>query len=284
VAKKQKLNNDVHFENVTGKIEYNLTNDYIFKAVFQESSTALTGLVSSIIMMPPEKIMVEVSNPIVLGKSITSKDFYLDLLVIVNGKDRLNLEMQITDYGDWPERSFSYSIRAFDDLKVGEEYRNTKALHHVSFITFDLFKEQNVFFDTYMVSSINNSQVYTDKFKLSVINLKHIDKATEKDKKYNLDRWCRLINASTWEEAKDIAKGDSNMEATVEKEFDLLSDFGIREEARRRREYYVHINKLNNEVEKYKSLTEEMNQEISAKDQEISRLQAELLKYKENNQ
>jgi len=263
---KKKLNNELSFEAVSGMIEYNLTNDYMFKAVFQESKEAMTGLVSALLRIQPEDISVEVSNPIILGKSISSKDFYLDILVLVNDSTQLNLEMQISDYNDWPERSLSYSLRTFDTLETGVMYSEIKELHHISFLTFDLFDEKNSFFDTYMVSSINNARVYTDKFKISVVNLKRIDEATYEDKLFKLDRWCKLITSSEWEEVKELAKGDSYMQAAIEKEFDLLSDFEIREEARRRKEYYAYVDSL--------------NKKIKEKDEIISNLQAELNKYK----
>lgn len=56
------------------------------------------------------------------------------------------------------------------------------------------------------------------------------------------------------------------MQAAIEKEFDLLSDFEIREEARRRKEYYAYVDSL--------------NKKIKEKDEIISNLQAELNKYK----
>ena len=274
---KQKQLNSVHlFENASGRIEYNLTNDYMFKAVFQESKEALTGLVSALLHVLPEEVSVEVSNPIALGKSISSKDFYLDLRVVVSDKIHLNLEMQITDYKDWPERSLSYSMRVFDNLKKGQYYSDLKELHHISFVTFDMFKDNNLLYDTYMVSSIKNSQVYTDKFKISVVNLRQLDSATEEDKIYRLDKWCKLIVASTWEELKELAKGDSYMQAAIEKEFDLLSDFEVREEARRRREYYEHVANLNATITEKETVIKKRLEEIEEKESIILKKQTEL--------
>lgn len=51
-----------------------------------------------------------------------------------------------------------------------------------------------------------NRELYSDKFVLSVVNLNQIDKATEEDRKYGIDRWAQLFKATTWEAIKTMAK------------------------------------------------------------------------------
>ena len=71
-----------------------------------------------------------------------------------------------------------------------------------------MFPTNNRFYDTFCLISPDSSQVYSDNFLLSVVNLKRIDEATDRDKQNNLDKWCRLITASTWEELKELVKED----------------------------------------------------------------------------
>lgn len=40
-------------------------------------------------------------------------------------------------------------------------------------------------------------QIYSDKLRLSIINLKHIDLATEADKAYHIDEWAALFQSGT---------------------------------------------------------------------------------------
>lgn len=37
------------FRNATGKIDYTMTNDYMFRAVLQENEKVLTGLICSLL-------------------------------------------------------------------------------------------------------------------------------------------------------------------------------------------------------------------------------------------
>ena len=44
-------------------------------------------------------------NPIMLGEAINHKTFFLDVFVILNNHTRINLELQVVNEQNWPERS-----------------------------------------------------------------------------------------------------------------------------------------------------------------------------------
>ena len=70
------------------------------------------------------------------------------------------------------------------------------------------------------------------------------------------------------------------MEATIEKLYYLDSDFEMREEAIRRRDYYNYVHSLENKITEKDSMLEKNAAEIAEKDSVISELkrQLELLK------
>lgn len=273
---KNNLITHVPYDVITGPLPYNLTNDYMFKATLQECSEARSGLIGALLGIDPAMIEAEVINPIELGKSIASKDFYLDVKVVVNKEKTMNLEMQVRNFGDWDKRSLSYCCRSYDQLNRGENYRDILPFHQVGFTEFDMFPTNNRFYDTFCLISLDSSQVYSDNFLLSVVNLKRIDEATDRDKQNNLDKWCRLITASTWEELKELVKEDSYMEVTAQKIHDLFADFEIREEARRREEYYNYVHSLEAEIAENKADIAEKDATIAAKDAEIAELKKKL--------
>ena len=53
--------------NASGKIPYNMTNDYMFRAVLQKNAKVLAGLVGSLLHLDPETLDVEIANPIILA-------------------------------------------------------------------------------------------------------------------------------------------------------------------------------------------------------------------------
>ena len=49
-------------------------------------------------------------------------------------------------------------------------------------------------------------RIYSSKFAVNVLDLSHIELATEEDKSWSLDFWAKLFKTKTWEEMKMIAK------------------------------------------------------------------------------
>lgn len=66
-------------------------------------------------------------------------------------------------------------------------------------------------------------------------------KATDEDKLYGIDHWASLFKAGTWEELKAMAKENKAYEEAAKTMFELSSDEYVREQCRRREEYYRQI-------------------------------------------
>ena len=101
----------------------------------------LKALICSILHIQPDGIEVTVTNPIALGETFSSKDFILDVRVVLNDGRLIDLEMQMTNEYNWPDRSISYASRSFDQLKRGEYYMNAKPVHSIGFLDFTLFTD-----------------------------------------------------------------------------------------------------------------------------------------------
>ena len=253
---------------------YNMTNDYMFRAVLQKNQTVLRGLVGALLHLDPETLEVEITNPIILGESFSNKDFILDINVIVNGKTRLNLEMQIVNYHNWKERSLSYLCRSFDRVYKGDDYISAIPVIQISFLDFDLFPENPEFYATYLMKNVKNNMIYTDKMQLSVIELNRTALATEEDRRYELDKWVTFFNAKTWKELKDMAATHQYIEAAANTIFEINSDENIRELCRRRAEFEAYERYNAAEHARKDSLLLQKDQQLAEKDLEIARLKA----------
>ena len=139
-------------------------------------------------------------------------------------------------------------------------------------------------------------QVYTDKFRITNINLTAIDLAEEKYKKSGLVRWCRLFKAESWEELKMIAIEDSTMEQSISSIWQLAKEANVREQMLRREEnekYFKHLlEKSRNAEERAEQAEERVEQaekraeiaenEIKEKNAMIEELKKQLEKMKNN--
>lgn len=266
------LKNSSNLANATGTIRYNMTNDYMFRAVLQKNQKVLAGLVGALLHLNPEELDVEITNPIILGNSIGDKDFILDIQVIVNRHTKLNLEMQVINYGNWKERSLSYLCRSFDNLAKGSDYINVAPAIHIGFIDFTLFEDAPEFYATYMMTNMKNHKVYTDKLQLSVIELKNIDLATEEDRRFQVDRWAKLFKAKTWEELKAMAVTNQYMESAVNTMYELSTDERVQEQCRRRAEYEYFQKQQEEKILALNKTVADQQAEIADKDAEIAEL------------
>ena len=142
-----------------------------------------------------------------------------------------------------------------------------KPVYHIGFLDYDLSGLTPEFYATYKLQNIKNSELYSDKLVLSVVNLNQIELATEEDRKYGIDRWARLFKATTWEAIKMLAETNEYLSDTAETMLESSQDISIRtfcegvEETRRlRRGLEIRL--------------EQAEAELQAKDEEIARLKA----------
>lgn len=213
----------------TGPLIIPMTNDYLFRALLQRNNFVLRGLIASLLHLKDSDIKsVVIANPIHLGESITDKTFILDINVILNNDTIINLELQVINEGNWKERSLSYLCRSFDQLKSGESYLAVKPAIQIGLLNFTLFEDAPEFYATYQMRNNRTNQLYSDKLKISVLDLSRVDLATEADKKYHLDDWAKLFNATTWEDLKMLAQNNEHIAEAASTIYELSEEEQIR--------------------------------------------------------
>jgi predicted transposase/invertase (TIGR01784 family) len=259
------------FAEKSGKIIYNMTNDYMFRAVLQKNEKVLRGLIGAILGIDPNKITVKIANPVVLGENIDNKDFILDIKVLVNEQLRLNLEMQVLLKPFWNDRSLSYLCRTFnEDLEKGDTYEIAPAIQ-VCFIDFSLHRNCPEFFATYMLQNVKNNKIYSDNFKLHVVELNQTHLATDEDKTHELDKWAALFKVQTWEELKAMAETNEYIAEAAQTMYVLSSDKQIIEQCRRRKE-------VEQEHNFYISTIAKQNAQLADKDNQLADMGNQIIK------
>jgi septal ring factor EnvC (AmiA/AmiB activator) len=141
-----------------------------------------------------------------------------------------------------------------------------------------------------MLQNVKNNKIYSDNFKIHVVELNQINLATEEDKARGLDKWAALFKSNTWEELKAMAETNEYIAEAAQTMYVLSSDKRIIEQCRRRKEveqehnYFVstiatqqgEIDDLHNQLaDKDNQLADKDNQ-LADKDNHISELEAEL--------
>ena len=262
----------------SGPLTISMTNDYLFRALLQRNNHVLKGLICSLLNLSFSDVKsVIINNPIILGESINEKTFLLDISLTLNNKALINLEMQVINEHNWPERSLSYLCRTFDNLNSGETYQSVKPAIQISLLDFTLFPSHPEFYSTYQFLNVKNHTLYSDKLRLSVLNLTRIDLATAEDIACGLDHWASLFKASTWEELKMLAKQDDFINEASATIYQLSQEETIRLQCQAREDYYRRqrsiqsmLKEQDEKIKSYENTITQMTSEITALQKQLA--------------
>lgn len=261
----------------SGPLTIPMTNDYLFRALLQRNNKVLKGLICSLLHLAPEKILsVEITNPIELGTAVNDKTFILDIKVCMNNHTIINLELQVINEHNWVERSLSYLCRNFDNLHTGEDYQEVKPVIQIGLLNFTLFPELPEFYATYQLLNVKNYSLYSDKLRLSVLDLTQIKLATEEDKSFHLDYWASLFKANTWEELNMLAQNNEYIREASSTVYQLSQEERIRMECEAREDFYRTQRGLQNMLNKSAAQVETLTAENKTLTAEKEKLTAEI--------
>lgn len=273
-----------------GELPVRMTNDLLFHLLLQDPNAPniLKGLISSFQDIEFDEIKsVIVQNPISFGQTIDSKTMILDVKAVLNNNSIFNLEMQVVNCGDWPERSLSYLCRCFDNIDEGKGYSSVKGAFHLGFLDYTLFPDDPIFFASYEMKNAVTNRLYTSKFGISVVDLTLIDMATDEDRKHHRHLWASFFKATTWEEINMLATQDKNIELAANKLYKLSKDQRIRDEIWARedaiRQQIDFENYWKRELANRDDTIAELSTSIADKDIVISNLMAEIEQLRKEN-
>ena len=262
----------------TGIIPYTFLNDYMFRVILQKHKNVLRSIVCACLKLEAGDVQdIVVQNPIEFGEAIDDKTFILDINVLLNNNMIINLEMQVLDLKDWPERSLSYLARSYDNVAKGDEYINVKPVYHIGFLNYTIFPEYPEFFAKYRMMNIKNHNVYTTKFNLYVVDLTKIELATQEDVDTGLVYWTQVFKAKTWEELRQMAERNQELQEATEALYVYNQDEIVKEKCRARQDYYNHERGTQKRLEEARLALEESEAEL-VKSNVVIENQKELLK------
>lgn len=224
----------VPLEQRTGKLAFTLTNDYLFKVVLQRNENILRALLCSLLGLHPDSVhSVMIMNAIEPGATIHDKETALDIRLILNHKKILNLEMQIRNKHNWPERSLTYLCRSFDNVPKGADYKTALPAHHIGILCFSPAGMPKQFYSHYYMMEEHSHSIYTPKFRLSILDLTQAGLATNADRQQGLDLWAAAFRATTWEEFQMLAEKDTLFKTVSDALYIVLENKDLADQIRR---------------------------------------------------
>ena len=127
-----------------------------------------------------------------------------------------------------------------------------------------------------MLLNLKNHRVYSDKLSLHMVDLTHIELATEEDKAWRIDYWARLFTAKTWEDVKMITENDIHMEAAAKEMYVLSADELIQQRCRARDDFRKMENSRNRIMKELTEALENKDRALETQKQEIETQKQEI--------
>jgi len=268
------------------RLEYTFKNDTLFKMLFVKYPELLKRLVSELLEIQLENIgRFEITNPEMPPEQLGDKFCRLDINMTVNGQ-RVNLEIQVRDEGDFPERSLFHWAREYSTaLAEGENYSTLPRAIIISIVAFKLFGCAE-FHSEYQALEVIRHTPLTDKMSLHYFELPKLPKSIDAENVMEL--WLALFNAETEEELAKLEVMEVPVMKQAIEAYRIVSvapEFREMERMRSKARhdeaqalYHTRLETEKVEREKWQGVIAEKDAVIAEKEVEIARLRAHLKK------
>ena len=177
------------------KLQYTFKTDTLFKMLFVQYPELLKRLVAELLGIPFEGIeRFTIRNPEMPPENLGDKFCRLDINMTVNGQ-RVDLEVQVSNEGDYPERVMYYWAREFSSaLSVSQSYSTLPRTIVISIINFRLF-ECEEYHSLFQALEVTRHTLLSDKMGLHFFELPKLPADISKDNMLLL--WLSLFKAET---------------------------------------------------------------------------------------
>ncbi|MCL2010884.1 MAG: Rpn family recombination-promoting nuclease/putative transposase, partial [Synergistaceae bacterium] len=187
------------------------------KMLFVKYPELLKRLVAVLLGIPLESIEhFQTINTEMPPEEIGKKFCRLDINMIVDGK-RVNLEIQVENEGNYPERSMFHWAKIFtSSLPAGDDYSLLPKTIVISILGFEQFDCEEVHSE-FAPLEVKRHEILSDKQRYHFYELPKLPDVDSIDTTSEKDLWLALFNAETEEELeKLISSGGEVMSQAVE--------------------------------------------------------------------
>ena len=167
--------------------------------------------ISDVIGIPVKDIRsVRLCNPYLWKRYRKQKQGILDVLIELNNRAKVNIELQIKFYSCWDKRNLFYLAKMYtEDLRVGQDYTKLKKSISISILDFNYMKGPDYHSVFYLRDE--KGRLFSDLFEVHIIELrKTLDGGS------SVDDWIRFFNARTEEDLDMLQTKNIGIQTAIE--------------------------------------------------------------------
>ncbi|MDR1291963.1 MAG: Rpn family recombination-promoting nuclease/putative transposase [Clostridiales Family XIII bacterium] len=186
------------------ELKYKFTYDTLFKLLFVKYPDLLKRLVAATLGIAVGSISeFVITNPEIPPEAIGDKFCRLDINMVVDGS-RVNLEVQVENEGDYPERSLYYWARGYSSsLLEGKTYSELPRVIIISILDESVF-DCKEYHSEFRPLEVNRHEVLSDRMAMHYFEIRKLPE--DVDVQNELQLMLSLFRAKTEEELKHLER------------------------------------------------------------------------------
>ena len=184
------------------ELKYTFMTDTLVKMLFVRHQHLLQKLIAQLLSIPFESIeRFVITNPEMPPESLGDKYCRLDINMVVDGR-RINLEFQVENEGNYPERALFHWAREYSSsLPSGGNYRDLPQVIIISIVDFSLLSCEE-YHSEFMALEVSRHTPLSEKLVMHFFELPKIPELNNADD--DLLLWLSLFKAKSEVELKRI--------------------------------------------------------------------------------
>ena len=231
--KEENLTNQTNAENVKKTLKQK--NDVVFQRLFNKDNQKITKAFAE--AMLDEKIhhMTINEDKELLSDTLDKKTGILDLQIDVNNTEKVDVEVQLVERSNLPERLLFYFSKLYlKGIGKGEDYRVAKREVLTAIIDYNLKIEiEDKKMETiWQIVEKNHPKIrLTNKFEIHILELEKVKEEYKKNKENKKAQWLLFLDDPETKEVKEIMEKNEDVKEAVIEVRKLSQDEKLQREA-----------------------------------------------------
>lgn len=214
--------------------------DVVFKMLFgeQKHERITKKLIEDVIEEKVETIELE-QTPYLWGNQADDKLGIIDVRATINGKNPIDIEMQILDNHDIEKRILFYWSKLYlKQIDRGDDYNKLNRSISIIFLDYEIEKLKQLPIHTkwQIRSNKNGKTILTEDLEIHIIEIPKINRMLENGK---LKKWILFLENPEGEETKKMAEKEKEIKEAIETLEDISSDEAKERIAELRQKYIM---------------------------------------------
>ena len=231
--RKQKSTNQTNEENEKKTLKPK--NDVVFQRLFNKDNQKITKAFAE--AMLDEKIhhMTINEDKELLSDTLDKKTGILDLQIDVNNTEKVDVEVQLVERSNLPERLLFYFSKLYlKGIGKGEDYRVAKRVVLIAIIDYNLkieIEDKKMETIWQIVEKNHPKTILTNKFEIHILELEKVKEEYKKNKENKKAQWLLFLDDPETEEVKEIMEKNEDVKEAVIEVRKLSQDEQLQREA-----------------------------------------------------